>query len=91
MPQGGKIAMLPSINTVVTERWHFWHTAITALTAGGAWETARRWLVRIVRAMPPLPANANFWERWLYTIMQGITDTQAGQAAPPAPTDAKKS
>jgi hypothetical protein len=64
--------MLPSINTVVTERWHFWHVLTVAITAIGGWKTVetqvRKWAIRAITEMPPLPPDASWNATWFYRI-----------------------
>ena len=68
----------------LTKGWHVWHVLASMLTGA----TAQRVLVAIVRAMPPLPDNAGFWQKWAYAALKAVTGhepTPSVSSEPPAP------
>jgi hypothetical protein len=73
--------MLPPLNTVVTEHWHLWHVVSSAIGAIGGWEavkaTVRGVANKIINAMPPLPANANWRQTWFYNIAKAFASEDA--------------
>lgn len=52
------------------EHWNFWHAAVVFLSTA----TGQRILTSIVESMPPLPPNANWWEKWLYACAHLIAN-----------------
>jgi hypothetical protein len=62
---------IPPVNTIWTEGWHFYHFLIAGL-AGVTWQKVFN---AFVKSMPPLPTNANFWERWGYAFLNLLADT----------------
>jgi hypothetical protein len=69
--------MLPPINTVYTEHWHLYHSILSGIAGIGGWEGIRGIARTIVRAMPPIPENANWWEKWGYAALQSLARQEA--------------
>jgi hypothetical protein len=86
--------LIPAFNTIATEHWHFWHVVTSAVTAIGGWEGLKSGAGavarKIIAAMPPIPANANFWETWAYRALQAVGGPNA-TTKPPVPPDAAPS
>lgn len=57
--------------TELKGHWELWHVVVTFIGSYGF----TRVYNTIVKAMPPLPANASWWATWFYAIMQGLADT----------------
>ena len=52
------------------------HMIYSALGGSAAGITAGKYLSKIVKAMPPLPPNASWGERWAYAALQNITEVE---------------
>ena len=59
---------IPPLHTLTNESWHFWHVVASVL--GGS--AAQRVAVAIAKSMPPLPANANWWEQFFYSAVKAV-------------------
>lgn len=51
------------------ESWVWWHSVVTIL--GGT--VAQRLMTDLARTMPPLPANAGYFQKWGYAFLQAWT------------------
>lgn len=77
--------MLPPLDTVTREQWHFYHVVLSGLGAIGGWEgikaTLRGASNKVINAMPPLPENATWRERWLYAIAKAFASKEVVAAS----------
>ena len=58
---------------------HLFTTAQMIWTATGACVSGiatNKYLSKIVKAMPPLPPNATWVEKWFYASLQAITEAE---------------
>ena len=52
------------------------HMFYAALGGSAAGVTAGKYLSKIVKAMPPLPANASWGKQWAYAALKNITEVE---------------
>ena len=58
--------------------WNIWHVIVSLVTGAGF----QRALVAIVGSMPPLPSDANWWEKWAYASLKALTGKEPSGQAP---------
>ena len=61
------------------EAWHLWHVVASASAGVFAGGTATKYLSKVVKAMPPLPPNATWMQKWGYATLQSITEAEPSQ------------
>lgn len=73
--------MVAPISTVWTDSWNGWHILISSLAGTTAGMTISKYLSKIVKAMPPLPANSGWFTQWIYAALKAVTEAEPGTAA----------
>lgn len=56
--------------------YHLWHLIVTGIASAGGGAAVWKWISdkyrAIIEAMPPLPDNASWKQKWLYAALHTI-------------------